>query len=74
MDQDDRTRPGFLPDREPSVGSEGNEMEAPDRLHQRIVRDEAGEAEEQRRCLTVGDQQPLGVEDLFLRVDAPRER
>ena len=62
------------PQREAGVGAERNQVELAHRLHQRIAGDEAGEAEEQRRGLAIGDQKPLGVEDFLLRIDALRQQ
>ena len=74
VDQHDRAASGLLPHRQPGVGAERDQVELAHRLHQRIAGDETGEAEEERRGLAVGDQQPLGVEDFFLRIDALREQ
>ena len=74
MDEHDRAGPGPLPDREPGVRSERHEMKAAHRLHQGVARDEAGEAEEERRRLAVGDDEPLGPENLVLGVDALRQK
>src|ERR1700722_17960515 len=46
MDQHDRAAAGLLPQREPGVSAERNQVELAHRLHQRIAGDEAGEAEE----------------------------
>src|SRR4029077_8611073 len=74
VDQDDGAMARLLPNRQPGVGAERDQVELAYRLHQRIAGDEAWKAEEQRRRLAVGDQKPLGVEDLLLRVDAPRQQ
>ena len=74
VDQHDRAASGLLPQRQPGVGAERDQVELADRLHQRIAGDETGEAEEQRRGLAIGDQKPLGVEDFLLRIDALRQQ
>ena len=70
MHEHDRASFRLLPLGQPGVGAQRHQVEPAHRLHQRIARDEAGEAEEQRRRLAVGDEKPLGVEDLRLRIDA----
>ena len=74
MDQHDRAMSWLLPQRQPGVCAERDQVELADRLHQRIAGDETGEAEEQRRGFAVGDQKPLGVENFLLRIDALRQQ
>jgi hypothetical protein len=68
MHQHDRAFSRLLPFSEPGVRAQRHQVDPAHRLHQRIARDKAGEAEEQRRSLAVGDEKPLGVEDLHLRI------
>ena len=74
VDEHDRAGARALVEREPGVGAERDQMMAAHRLHQRRAGDQAGEAEEQRRRLAVGDQQPLDLEDLRVGVDAGLEQ
>ena len=74
VNKHDRAAPWLLPQRQPGVRAERNQVVLADRLHQRIARDETGEAEEQRRGLAVGDQKPFGVKNFLVGVDALREQ
>ncbi len=54
--------------RQPGVGAEGYQMVALQRRHPQGVGNQAGESEEHRRRLPVGDQQPFDVEDFAVFV------